>query len=160
MEKATAESLIAALANGWKEPAGEKLKGQGDGMIARHRAMIDSCFAFNMVEEILAALRASKDPWAKENADIIETRSPTSLKVSLAHLRMGKGQDFDRIVARDFTLAHNMMKNHDFYEGVRAMVIDKDRRPTWEPATLAEVTPDIVDAHFVRAPFVPAEFAA
>ncbi len=60
--------------------------------------------------------------------------------MTLEHLRRAHGQDFDTIIARDFTLAKHFLKEHDFYEGVRAAVIDKDKQPQWNPARLEDVT--------------------
>lgn len=116
-----------------------------------HRTLIDSCFRYDTVEDIVEALRDEGSAWARECARVIGTRSPLSLKVSLAHLRRAKGQDFDEVTDRDLTLAHNFMKGHDFFEGVRALVIDKDRQPRWDPPVLAAVSTAMVEDNFVKS---------
>jgi len=119
------------------------------GDLEKNRAVIDKCFSSNKVEPILEALRAHTSPWARGQADIIASRSPVSLKVSLSHLRMAKTMDFDQITAQDFILAQHFMQGHDFYEGVRAVLVDKDRQPKWAPASLEEITQTMVQEYFM-----------
>ena len=81
--------------------------------------------------------------------DIIQSQSPTSLKVTLRALQEGKHMDFDACMEMEQRLSLHFMESHDFFEGIRAAVIDKDRAPRWEPATIASVTTKDVDHYFI-----------
>jgi enoyl-CoA hydratase len=76
------------------------------------------------------------------------TKSPTSLKITLRQLTIGRDYDLDAALALEYRLTQHLMAEHDFYEGVRAMLIDRDRNPQWRPATLAEVTDGMLDSYF------------
>jgi enoyl-CoA hydratase len=130
------------------------------GALQENSATTGRCFAHNSIEAIIEALAKECGPWAKTALDDIAQRSPTSLKVSLAHIRRAEGQDFDTIIARDFTLAQHFMKGHDFYEGVRAAVIDKDRTPRWEPESLSLVSQAEAEKYFLPTGFELDEMAA
>jgi enoyl-CoA hydratase len=118
------------------------------------RAAIDRCFAGGTVEEILdrlaeeATAGGAQAGWAAETRAGLENRSPTSLKITLRQLTVGRDYDLDAALVLEYRLTQHAMAAHDFYEGVRAMLIDKDQEPRWQPATLAEVSDSMVDAHF------------
>jgi len=76
------------------------------------------------------------------------TKSPTSLKTTLRQLTLGRDYDLETALALEYRLTQHVMAAHDFYEGVRAMLIDKDQAPRWRPATLAEASESMVDAYF------------
>lgn len=122
--------------------------------LAELQPAIDRCFAGDTVEKILEALAAEASgggryaQWAQETRTALLTKSPTSLKITLRQLVLGRDFDLDAALALEYRLTQHVMEAHDFYEGVRAMLIDRDRRPQWRPATLAEVTDSIVDTHF------------
>jgi enoyl-CoA hydratase len=103
------------------------------------------------VEAILAALDSEGSDWANETAGTMRKRSPLALKVTLQQLRRGKHLDFDQAMVMEYRLARHFMAGHEFFEGVRAAVIDKDRRPAWHPATLGEVTDALVESCFAPA---------
>ena len=83
------------------------------------------------------------------------TKSPLSLKIALAQVRRGKGWDFDTCMRMEFRIVSRIIHGHDFYEGVRAVIVDKDNQPRWQPATLADIGEADVECHF--APLGPAE---
>lgn len=145
------ENAIAPL-TAQPDPAAEEL--------AAHRDIIDRCFVPDSVEDIITALKNEPDSWALAAAQTLEKRSPTSLKIVLSHLRRAKNEDFDTIIARDFILAQHFMKGLDFYEGVRAALIDKDKSPRWSPARLDDVSPEYVESHFSPTGFHLGERAA
>ena len=93
--------------------------------------------------------------WAAQTRAGLMTKSPTSLKVTLRQLTLGQGYDIEAALALEYRLTQHFMVGHDFYEGVRAALIDKDQRPRWDPATLAAVTGGIVESYF--APLGEAE---
>jgi enoyl-CoA hydratase len=122
-------------------------------LMARQGA-IDRCFAGNTVEAILDALAheaRSGGPdaeWAAQTQETLLTKSPTSLKITLRQLIVGRGFEIEEALALEYRLTQHVMAGHDFYEGVRAVVIDKDQQPRWEPAILAEVDDAMVDRYF------------
>jgi enoyl-CoA hydratase len=119
------------------------------------RPAIDRCFAGDTVEAILDALATEAASggahavWAEETRAGLLTKSPTSLKITLRQLTIGRGYDLDAALTLEYQLTQHVMAGHDFYEGVRATLIDKDQKPQWRPATLAEVSNSMVDAYFV-----------
>ena len=86
--------------------------------------------------------------WAEATRAGLLTKSPTSLKITLRQLTIGRDYDLDAALALEYRLTQHVMAGHDFYEGVRAMLIDRDRNPKWRPRTLAEVTDSMLDAYF------------
>src|SRR6202008_3482001 len=86
--------------------------------------------------------------WAEETRASLLTKSPTSLKNPSRQLTIGRDYDLDAALALEYRLTQHIMAGHDFYEGVRAMLIDRDRNPQWRPASLAEVTERMVEAYF------------
>ena len=115
----------------------------------RHRAWIDECYAADTVEEIIERLNSHGDEAAKLTADLILTKSPTSLKVTLAAIRRARElPDLAHVLEQEFLISCTSLTAPDLAEGVRAQVIDKDRNPHWSPATLAEVTDADVERYF------------
>jgi len=137
-----------------------------DAVIARHSseapptplqhqlALIDRCFAFDTVEEILAALAADGSDFAKETLALLNSRSALSMKLTLDLLRAGRrSASLNECLEREYSATLGMLSNDDFYEGVRAAVIDKDRSPKWNVA-LADVTPEML-SRFTRKDHPP-----
>ena len=124
------------------------------GPVTARRAAIDRLFAGETVESILAALdrEATSDSpdanWAAETAATIRTKSPLSLKIALAQVRRGARWDFASCMRAEFRIVSRIIEGHDFYEGVRAVIVDKDYAPRWRPATLAQVSAADVERHF------------
>ncbi|MFE0426747.1 enoyl-CoA hydratase/isomerase family protein, partial [Streptomyces sp. NPDC058953] len=123
------------------------------GGLAHPRAGIDSCYAADTVEEIVDRLLAHGDPAAKEAAETILTRSPTSLKVTLAALRRARPLGaLEPVLEQEYRVSCAVFSTPDLVEGIRAQVVDKDRAPRWSPARLAEVTAADVERFFTEAP--------
>jgi enoyl-CoA hydratase len=126
----------------------------GPAPLAALQPAIDRCFAPDSVEAILEALAAeaagggADARWAAETHVGLLSKSPTSLKITLRQLTIGRDYDLDTALALEYRLTQHIMAGHDFYEGVRAMLIDRDRKPQWRPAALTEVTDSAVDAYF------------
>ncbi len=118
-----------------------------------HRDAIDRLFAFDTVEEIFAALQADGSEWAQKQLETLRSKSPQSMKVSLRQLRTGAGlATFAENMAMEYRLGGRVVRTHDFQEGVRAVVIDKDNTPKWSPADLAGVSEATLDALFAPLP--------
>ena len=116
--------------------------------LAARRATIDRSFSRESVAAILAALEAEGGDWAEATRADLLARSPTSLKVTFRQLHEGAKLGFDQAMVMEYRLSQACVAGHDLLEGIRAAVIDKDRKPVWQPATLAEVDDDAVAAHF------------
>ena len=97
---------------------------------------------------ILDALAADGSDWAQDTAAALRAKSPTSLLATFRQLREGAGLDFAAVLRREYRMACAFLDGHDFREGVRAAVIDKDRAPRWRPARLEDVRPEDVAACF------------
>lgn len=121
----------------------------GEAPLAAHREAIDRLFAFDTVEEIFAALEADGSEWALKQLATLKTKSPQSLKVSLRQIREGaKMATFADNMAMEYALGGRVVSTHDFQEGVRAVIIDKDNAPNWQPAEIAGVSDEMVEALF------------
>jgi enoyl-CoA hydratase len=112
------------------------------------RERIDRCYGEPSLTAIAAALESERSGWGEEQLAALRQRSPTSLAVTLRQLQEGRGLDFDAAMRLEYRLVHRFMAGHDFREGVRALIIDKDNRPGWRPASWAEVTPAAIAAYF------------
>jgi len=124
----------------------------GEPSLARHRALIDRCFDRGSVEAIVAALGAEPDPFARETLAVLATKSPTSLKLAHRQIRRGARLGFDDCMRMEWRMINGVIAGHDFYEGTRAAIIDKDRQPRWHPATLADVADGDIERYFVKRP--------
>lgn len=134
LETEDADVTLARLA---VEPAASAL--------AAARGWIDAAYAGNDVAAIVERLRDSDVPEARAAADEVEARSPTAVAVTLAALRRAATlPDLRAALDQDLHVSTALLDVPDMAEGIRAQVIDKDRTPRWEPATLAEVDPDVV----------------
>ena len=118
-------------------------------LVAR-RGLIDRCFAGETVEAILDALTAETEDreWAAETRAILLTKSPTSLRITLRQLVLGREFDLEDALRLEYRMTQHVMAAHDFYEGIRAVLIDKDQKPRWQPASLAEVDDAMSESYF------------
>jgi enoyl-CoA hydratase len=138
------DALLAAFA----EPAGE------GGPVWARRPAVDRLFTGDSMEGILAALDAEATgsgvdaEFALAAARAIRQKSPLSLKITLAQLRRGRDLDFATCMLTEFRIVSRLLHGHDFYEGIRSVIIDKDQAPRWEPATLAAVSDAEVARYF------------
>lgn len=122
----------------------------GDAPLAGHRDAIDHCFAGDSVEDILTRLAAEDSDWARDQIESLATKSPTALKVTYRQLRLGaRIESIADIMAMEYRIADRCFRGHDLFEGIRAVVIDKDGAPKWTPTTLDAVSEADVDEYFV-----------
>ncbi len=125
----------------------------GDAPIAVRRADIDRLFAGDTVEAIFAALEADGDDWAADQLKSLKTKSPQTLKVAHRQLRLGSAMpSFAVNMAMEYRIGARVVARHDFLEGVRAVIVDKDNAPRWSPATLDGVSEAMLDEIFVSLP--------
>ncbi|OMB98675.1 enoyl-CoA hydratase/isomerase family protein [Mycobacterium colombiense] len=117
--------------------------------LATQRDWIDECYAGDTVGDIVAALRGHDAGPAEEAANLITTRSPIALSVTLAAVRRAaKLATLKDVLVQDYRVSSASLRSHDLVEGIRAQLIDKDRNPQWSPAQLSAVTAADVEAYF------------
>ena len=105
-------------------------------------------FKGNTIEEIIDNLKNNNSDLATKILSIIGTKSPTSLKVALRSLQLGRKNSFEDCMKMEFRMVNKVMNDHDFYEGVRALIIDKDNKPSWSPKSIEDVEDGYVDEFF------------
>lgn len=110
--------------------------------------LIQEYFSFQRMEDIVNGLQASKDPWALKQLERLKKSAPLSLKVTLAQMQKAAGLSLQSCLDLDYCLAGHFMRDHDFYEGVRALLVDKDQSPHWQPQALLDVSQEQVFAYF------------
>ncbi|MFN4023826.1 MAG: enoyl-CoA hydratase/isomerase family protein [Hyphomonas sp.] len=114
-----------------------------------HGDAINRCFAFNTAEEIVAALEAEGSDWAKAELATLRTKSPETVKVALRQLREGaRCETFEDNMRMEFRIGWRKVQSHDFQEGVRAVIMDKDNAPVWLPGRLEDVSEADVARYF------------
>jgi enoyl-CoA hydratase len=122
----------------------------GESRLRQNATMIDRAFRFDSVEEILAALDVEDGEFAAETRRVLLARSPTSLKLALQLLRTGRRSgSLAECLGRELGACLQMLDNPDFFEGIRAAVIDKDRNPKWSPASVEAVKAETI-AKFLK----------
>ena len=113
----------------------------GETKVASHAADIDRLFAGETLEDIMAALAEEDGEWAEKQLARLARKSPTSMKVTFRQLREGRRLGFNENMRMEFRIANHTLAGDDFYEGVRAILIDKDNAPAWRPATSSSRRP-------------------
>jgi enoyl-CoA hydratase len=125
----------------------------GPARIDDNMAMIDRLFGFNAMEEIVEALERDGSDWSQKELATLRTKSPQSMKVSLRQMRLGAAMDdFRDEMVMEYRLGGRVVRSHDFQEGVRAVIVDKDNAPKWSPADLAGMSDTAVEALFAPLP--------
>ena len=117
--------------------------------LVSQRDWIDQCYAGDTVADIVAALRGHDAGPANDAANLIATRSPIALSVTLEAVRRAAKMDtLEDVLTQDYRVSCASLHSHDLVEGIRAQLVDKDRNPKWSPASLGRVTAADVDAYF------------
>ncbi len=121
--------------------------------ILARRAEIDRLFASDRLEDIFAALAADDSDFARETLAILKTKSPQTMKVSLKLLLDGKTMpSFADEMRQEYAVGSRVVQRHDFLEGVRAVIVDKDNAPKWNPPTPEGVSDHLIDQIFAPLP--------
>jgi enoyl-CoA hydratase len=116
--------------------------------LTEQRSTLDRYFGADTVPEIIHHLQSDTSDWAKRTTDMLRTVSPSALCWTLQALRNGADLTLPQALDAEFALTHTTMRHPDFAEGVRAMVVDKDRKPHWQPARIEDVDPAAIQAMF------------
>jgi enoyl-CoA hydratase len=146
-------ALVAALESEDAGTAIANLAGEPpSGTLAAQRAWTDRAFSADSVLEVIDRLRATGSPEASVLADVIDAKSPIALAVTLEALRRASAlPSLEAVLAQEFRVSRHSAASHDFAEGIRAQLIDKDRNPQWQPPTHEAVSVDAV-AEFFEEP--------
>lgn len=129
--------------------------GPAPGPVSAERAVIDRCFAGESVPAILARLDEAAgegSDFAAKAAATIRSKSPTSLAIALEQMRRGASLDFDEAMRMEFRIVSRIVDGVDFYEGVRAVIVDKDNAPRWRPDAIEAVGAAQVEPYFAPLP--------
>jgi enoyl-CoA hydratase len=132
-----AHTQVSELLKGWQLPM------QQSPLLTDH-AEIDQAFTASSVEEILQKLTETPSERSENILQLLKQKSPTSLKITLKLFNQAALQDFDTCMDFELKLTQRFLQHPDFSEGVRAAIIDKDRKPQWQPANLNEVDDDLL----------------
>ncbi|KAM9805168.1 3-hydroxyisobutyryl-CoA hydrolase, mitochondrial [Neosynchiropus ocellatus] len=118
-------------------------------ILEEHMANINRWFSSDRVEDIFQNLKDDGSEFAMKQLETLSKMSPTSMKMSLRQLRKGASLSLQDCLVMEYRLTQACMRGHDFYEGVRAVLVDRDHNPKWSPATLEEVTDAMVEEWFL-----------
>jgi len=125
----------------------------GPSPLAERHADIDRAFGGNSVEAMLEALGGMPGEWAQKTAAALAQKSPKSLKLTLAAIRNAQSLgSLEEALNVEFRMCARLFEDGEFIEGVRALIVDKDRQPKWSPARLEEVRPELVAAYLAPLP--------
>jgi enoyl-CoA hydratase/carnithine racemase len=114
---------------------------------------IDAAFGFDSMEEIVAALAGMRDEWSAKILAELRSKSPLSLKLTLSALRRARRfASLEQALDMEYRLAVRLYEHGEFPEGVRALIVDKDKAPRWNPPRLEDVTPAMIEAFFAPLP--------
>lgn len=154
-----AEALVEAKARIAEDP--ERIEGilgqlsvsPPDAKIVDNIPTINRLFASDRYEDILAALEADGSDWSLKELATLSTKSPQTCKVALHQLALGGGAaSFAENMKTEYRIASRVLVRPDFAEGVRAVIVDKDNAPKWDPATPEGVTAALIDEIFAPLP--------
>jgi enoyl-CoA hydratase len=118
------------------------------GPIIANRVLIDRCFSGASPSEILSRLDAESSPFATEAAKAMRTKAPLSLVIAHRQMTIGAKLSTDEAMRTEFRIVWRVCRGEDFYEGIRATILDKDFAPRWGKTKLEEVRSDEVDPYF------------
>jgi enoyl-CoA hydratase len=142
--------------NGTMEDVDRIVKGFAQDVTAApidaERAQVDKHYSKDSVEAIIESLKSDGGEWAQAQLATLAAKSPFSMKLTFAQLKRGESLSMEDSMRLEWRIANRAAMGHEFYEGVRALLIDKDNKPQWKPATVAEVNEAEVEAYFAPMP--------
>ena len=100
------------------------------------------------MKEIFDSLKLENSEWTNNILSVLSKKSPTSMSVACKQLSLAKNLTLKDCLRMEFRICQAMMEKHDFYEGVRANLVDKDRNPKWDPDNINEINEEIINSHF------------
>ncbi len=149
---ALAEFTAAIVADGIETALRTHAQPAPPSPLMAQRDWIDHCYSGETVSDIIAALRGHDAGPANDAANLIETRSPVAVSVALASVRRAaKLPILEDVLVQEYRVSCGSLRSHDLIEGIRALIVEKDRNPKWSPPSLAAVTAADVDEYFTPA---------
>ncbi|WP_321449834.1 enoyl-CoA hydratase/isomerase family protein [uncultured Cohaesibacter sp.] len=145
-------AVLDAISNGAKPEnclAKYSEEAKGEGLEEEKLSVIENAFSGRSVSEIRANLKADPHPFAKETLDLMFSRSPMSVHVAFEQMRRGATLRFEDCMAMEYRILERILNDNDFYEGVRATIVDKDGAPRWNPVSFDDVSEEKVQAYFL-----------
>jgi enoyl-CoA hydratase len=144
------DAIIAALetGEGIESIAARHGEAPGDAPHLDKRFEIDRHFSRDSIAEVVASLERSDESFAVAALATMRTKSPMSMAIALEQVKRGRSLSFQEAMVMEFRIVSRITRDPDFYEGVRALIIDKDNAPVWQPSTIAALDPARIAAHF------------
>ncbi|MES0879428.1 enoyl-CoA hydratase/isomerase family protein [Roseibium sp. SCP14] len=127
----TADDIDTAIASYVVEP--------DEGLLAQNKDVIDNAFAAGSVLEILERLEASPNEFAQKTAQTVRQKSPTSVLIAFEQMKRGRGLTFNECMKLEYRIVSRILQGDDFFEGIRAVLVDKDHTPNWVPSQFGQV---------------------
>ena len=124
---------------------------RGPGPLDAEKALLAEAFTATSLPEVMVRLRRAGDNGSAFAGKLLQTigvKSPTSVAIAFEQMRRGAGLDFAEAMRTEYRIVSRIARGHEFYEGVRAVVIDKDQAPRWQPATLDQVEQADIESYF------------
>jgi enoyl-CoA hydratase len=148
------DEIVAALRDGGDIAATLSRLSEDAGAppLRDQRDWIDRCFGADSVSEIWRALENEDSDDSTDILKVLRTKSPLGCMMTYRQVRAGATMDFDACMKMEYRMSQRVMAGHDFFEGVRALIIDKDNQPEWRPGALSDVTLDMVAEYFAPPP--------
>lgn len=112
---------------------------------------IERLFSDKTIEGIMAALERDGSEWALKQKTTLTRMSPTSLKLSMRMFNKSLELDLKASLIKEYNIVQNILKNKDFYEGIRALLVDKDNNPSWSPSRIEDTSESYIDTYFEKA---------
>lgn len=135
------QSIQALLGNDSKEDASLS-------DLAKQEEEINRVFSLDGVEPMFDKLKEMNSDWSLKTLSILQSKSPTALKVTHEQLKRARGLSMEQTMQMELVMSSHFMKNNDFREGVRALLVDKDKSPKWQPISLDEISTEVVNGYF------------
>ncbi|XP_059356416.1 3-hydroxyisobutyryl-CoA hydrolase, mitochondrial-like isoform X2 [Carassius carassius] len=137
---------VAQLLDSYEEQS--SLDAEKPFVLQEQTEAIDRLFSAGSVEEIMENLKKDGSAFALKQTETLSKMSPTSLKLTFRQIQEGARMSLQEVLVMEYRLSQACMRGHDFYEGVRAVLIDKDQSPKWKPSTLSEVSEQAIEECF------------
>ncbi|XP_026127229.1 3-hydroxyisobutyryl-CoA hydrolase, mitochondrial isoform X2 [Carassius auratus] len=137
---------VAQLLDSYQEQS--SLDAEKPFVLQEQTEAIDRLFSAGSVEEIMENLKKDGSAFALKQTETLSKMSPTSLKLTFRQIQEGARMSLQEVLVMEYRLSQACMRGHDFYEGVRAVLIDKDQSPKWNPSTLSEVSEQAIEECF------------
>jgi len=136
------DEKVMALIHGFEDPD------IGLASLIEYEESISNVFSLDSIESMLEQLQVIGGAWSDKTMSILASKSPTALKVTLAQMQHCQGLTMEDSMALEYRIVSRFMQGKDFFEGIRALLIDKDKQPRWQPNILSDISINDVEQYF------------